>query len=293
VIVRRLLLARSFVVAAYLGGCATLAGVNDGNDGPASSSGGTDLPVRDGAAPLGEGGSDTDALVACKPGNAADSTSKLHASKVTADAPVVVNGDPAEWACVDRLDFSVGGRAVGAAAGHDVAEIAMQWDEQHLYFLARVTSDAPGGTAVGDQIFKNDSMHLFLAGPDPQPAAGYRASDHQMVFDYQSLVADYGGGLTRPSTAGITEKAGPFVSQNGVLTFTVEARIDASVIGRAGGLKAGDRVRVNFQINDNAAASYRTWFWESAVCTSFGTCNRSGVSEPYCDPHCTGEVELR
>jgi hypothetical protein len=187
----------------------------------------------------------------------------------------------------------MGGRVVGAAAGHDIAEIAMQWDEQHLYLLARVTTDSPGGTATGDQIFKNDSLLLFLAGPDPQPAAGYRASDHQMVFDYMSFVADYGGGATRPTPTGITAKAGPFVSQSGVLTFVVEARVDAAVVGRPGGFTQGERVRVNFQINDNAATSYRTWFWESAVCVGFGTCNKAGASEPYCDPHCTGEVELR
>jgi hypothetical protein len=280
------------VLVACASGCASLAGINDGDDG-ASSSGGTDLPVRDGGAPLGEGGPDTDALVPCKAGNAADSTSRLHASKVALDAPVIVNGDPSEWTCVDRLDFSTGGRVVGSAAGHDIAEIAMQWDEQHLYVLARVTTDSPGGTATGDQIFKNDSLHLFLAGPDPQPNAGYRTSDHQMVFDYMSFVADYGGGSTRPGTNGITATTGPFKSQNGVLTFVVEARVDAAVVGRPGGFTQGERVRVNFQINDNAAAAYRIWFWESAVCAGFGTCNKSGASEPYCDPHCSGELELR
>jgi hypothetical protein len=291
VIVRCLLLAR-FLAVACASGCASLAGINDGND-VAASSGGVDLPVRDGGGPLGDGGAGPDALAACKPGNAADSTSRIHASKVVLDAPVVVNGDPAEWACVDRLDFSTGGRVIGSTAGHDVAEIAMQWDEQHLYLLARVTTDSPGGTAAGDQIFKNDSLHLFLAGPDPQPGAGYRASDHQIVLDYMSFVADYGGGLTRATPAGITAKAGPFLSQNGLLTFVVEARIDAAIIGRPAGLTAGERVRVNFQINDNAAAAYRTWFWEAAVCVGFGTCTRAGASEPYCDPHCTGEVELR
>ena len=113
-----------------------------------------------------------------------------------------------------------------------------------------------------------------------------------MVFDYMSFVADYGGGATRPTPSGITANVGPFLSQNGVLTFVVEARVDAAVVGRPG-FTQGERVRVNFQINDNAAASYRMWFWESAVCVPFGTCNRSGASEPFCDPHCTGEVELR
>jgi hypothetical protein len=280
------------LVGACAAGCAGLAGINDGNDS-ASSSGDPALPIRDGGGPLADGGPATDGAVTCPRGNAADSTSRLHASKVALDAPVTVNGDPAEWACVDRLDFSGGGRVIGPAAGHDVAEIAMQWDEQHLYFLARMTTDSPGGTATGDQIFKNDSMHLFLAGPDPQPGAGYRASDHQTVFDYMGFVADYGGGLTRPSTNGVTHMAGPFTSQNGVLTFVVEARIDAAFVGRSSGFKSGDRVRVNFQVNDDAANAYRIWYWEPAVCTGFGTCNKSGASEPYCDPHCSGEVELR
>lgn len=220
--VRRLLLAWGFLALACTVACATLAGINDGN-GSASSSGETGLPVRDGGA-LSDRGSDPDALASCPPSGVTTSLSQLHASKVALDAPVTINGDPAEWACVDRLDFSTGGRVVGSAAGHDIAEIAMQWDDQHLYLLARVTTDSPGGTGMGDQIFKNDSVHLFLAGPDPQPGAGYRPSDHQIVIDYQSLVADYGGGLTRSGVNGIAASAGTFKSQNGVLTFAVEAR---------------------------------------------------------------------
>ena len=287
---RRLLLAWGLVAVACTAACATLAGINDGNGAP--SSGETGLPVRDGGAPS-DGGSDPDALASCPPSSVTSSLSQLHASKVALDVPVTINGDPAEWACVDRLDFSTGGRVVNSATGHDIAEIAMQWDEQHLYLLARVTTDSPGGTGMGDQIFKNDSLHLFLAGPDPQPGAGYRTSDHQIVIDYQSLVADYGGGLTRSGVNGITASAGTFRSQNGVLTFAVEARVDAAIVGRQQGFTKGERVRVNFQINDNATASYRIWFWESAVCKGFGTCDTAGASLPYCDPHCSGEVELR
>ena len=278
-------------VGACTTACAALAGINDGN-GSASTSGEPGLPVRDGAAPS-DGSPDLDAPAACPARNVTSSLAQFRASKVALDAPVTINGDPAEWACVDRLDFSTGGRVVGAAPAHDIAEIAMQWDEQHLYLLARLTTDSPGGTALGDQIFKNDSMHLYLAGPDPQPGAGYRTSDHQMVFDYQSRVADYGGGSTRSGVNGITASTGTFKSQNGVLTFDVEARVDAAIVGRSQGFTQGDRVRVNFQVNDNAAASYRIWFWESAVCKGFGTCDTGGASLPYCDPHCSGEVELR
>lgn len=288
---RRLLLARSFVLGACVAGCATLAGINDGKDGPGSS-GNIDLPVRDGSAPS-EGGADTDARASCTRGNAADSTSRLHATKVALDAPVVVDGTPSEWDCVDRLDFSTGGRVVGSAAGHDIAEIGMQWDEQHLYVVARVTTDSPGGDSTGNQIFKNDSLHFIVAGPDPQPATLYRASDHQIVFDYQSFVVDYGRGIERPGASGITAKVGPFMSQDNTITFVVEARVDAAVVGRPGGFTPGERVRVNFQINDGAATAYRIWYWEGAVCTGFTGCNAGGVSDPYCDAHCTGEVELR
>ena len=286
--VGRFLVARSLVLAACVAGCASLAGINDGNDG-AASSGDIELPTRDGSAPS-EGGTDTDA--SCTRGSATDTASRFHASKVALDAPVMVNGDPVEWGCVDRLDFSTGGRSVGTPAGHDTAEIAMQWDEQHIYLLARVTTDSPGGTATGDQIFKNDSVHLIIAGPEPQPATPYRATDHQIAFDYMSFVAGYAGGSPRTPN-GITAKTGPFKSENGVLTFVVEARIDAAIVGRPGGFTQGERVRVNFQINDAAGAAYRLWYWEGAVCTPFSGCNVGGVSEPYCDPHCSGEVELR
>ena len=289
--VRRSLLAWGFVAFACTAGCATLAGINDGN-GHASSSGETELPVRDGGGP-GDGGLDPDAPASCPARGVTSSLSQLHASRVAPDAPVTVNGSPAEWACVDRLDFSTGGRFVGSAAGHDTAEIAMQWDELHLYLLARVTTDSPGGTSTGNQIFKNDSLNLFVAAPDPQPNAGYRTSDHQIVFDFQSFVADYGGGASRPGTDGIMAVTGPFTSQSGVLTFVVEARIDAAILGRSAGFTQGERVRVNFQINDDAASAYRIWFWDGAVCNGFGTCDTGGASLPYCDPHCSGEVELR
>ena len=287
----RFLVAWSFVIGACAAGCAALAGINDGKDGT-SSSGEADLPVRD-AADGGGSEADTGAPGACKPGNAEDSPSLIHASKVTVEAPVSVNGDPAEWACVDRLDFSVGGRVIGPAAGKDIAEIAMQWDEGHLYLLARVTTDSPGGVATGNQIFSNDSVQLFLAGPDPQVGVLARLSDHQIVFDYQGFVVDYRGGIARAGTNGITSAISPFNSQNGVLTFVVEAAIDAAIVGRPGGFTKGERVRVNFQVNESAPSGYRVWFWAPEVCVGFTGCNTGGVSLPYCDPRCTGEVELR
>jgi hypothetical protein len=288
--VRWPLLARSIVVAACLGGCATLAGIHDGTDGTTSPGSG-DAGADADAVASGEGGADASAT--CKPGNASDSTSRIHASRVTDDAPVAIDGSDAEWTCVDRLGLETGGRAIGVADGHDTARIAMQWGDQHLYLLANVASDSPGGTATGAETFKNDSLHLFLAGPNPVPQAGYRTSDHQIAMDYQKGVTDYGGGLTRPTIDGITATSGPFTDQNGTLSFVVEARIDASIIGRTK-LQAGDVVRVNFQINDKTATVYRVWYWESAVCKAFTGCDRGGgASDPYCDPSCTGEVVLR
>jgi hypothetical protein len=224
----------------------------------------------------------------------ADSTARIEASKVTPEAAVVVNGSDTEWGCVDRLAFEIGGRSVGVMAGHDVAKIAVQWDEQHLYFLAAVTSDAPGGTAAVNKNFQNDSMHFFVTGPNPQPRAGYRASDHQIVIDALGQVTDYAVS-TRPTITGITAKVGPAKEAGGALSFVIEARVDAAVLGRNDGFKAGDVVRVNFQINDNAAASYRIWYWQPTVCAGFTGCSSAvgAASEPYCDPHCTGEVLLR
>jgi hypothetical protein len=70
----------------------------------------------------------------------------------------------------------------------------------------------------------------------------------------------------------------------------------ASIVGRSG-FARGDRVRVNFQVNDGTPPSntvgYRIWFHNGSVCSPRVDCFIASASEPFCDPRCTGEVELR
>lgn len=286
------LLARSIVIGVCLAGCATLAGINDGEDNVREGEAGLDGPglSTDEAGTIPEDSSPTPSP--CAPGgNAAESESSLHATKVSPSRPVVVNGEGAEWACVDRLAFTVGQRSVGLAPDRGVADVAMQWDETHLYLWAKVTTESAPGTAARLTNFNNDSFHLFLASTTPKIT--YTNDDHHIVIDVLGQVADYAI-ATRTSLAGIDAKAGSRQNAGALSTFVVEAKVDATIIGRTS-FAQGDMVRVNFQINDqpDIESNYRIWFRDVAVCTAFGTCDKAGGSEPFCDPRCTGTVVLR
>ena len=286
---RWLLLARGLSGGVCLVGCATLAGINDGEDRKISDDAGTvsdQLPSRDDGSTTDDAGPG-----ACPPGgNAADSEASIHATKVTKE--VKVDGDGAEWTCVDRLAFTTGQRVVGLAANRGVADVAMQWDETHLYLWAKVRTASPTGNAQRLANFNNDSFHLYVASRTPTQT--YTAADHHIVIDPLRQVADYEIS-TRPGLAGIDATSGLMQDEGGgIISFVVEAKLDAAIIGRTT-FAAGDTVRVNFQINDqpDVANNYRIWFRDVAVCTTFATCERAGGSEPYCDPRCTGPVVLR
>lgn len=285
-----LALARGLVIGACLVGCATLAGINDGEGASRTADGGTgddsgQALTKDAGAPGDDG-----AVPPCLPGgNAAEGDGSLHATKVS--AAVTVDGDGAEWSCVDRLAFTTGQRVVGLGAGRGVADVAMQWDETHLYLWAKVKTEPQPGTAPRLTNFNNDSFHLFLSSRNPTQT--YTADDHHIVIDVLNQVADYAIG-SRAGLQGIDAKSGPRQDDGALSTFVVEAKIDATTIGRTS-FALGDTVRVNFQVNDtpNVETNYRIWFVDPAVCTAFGTCTRQGTSEPFCDPRCTGTVVLR
>ena len=292
---RWLLLARGFVGGVCLAGCATLAGIHDGEDRKLADDAGTvaDRPPSrdDGGGGGGDGGTDAAGPAPCPPGgNAADSETSIHASRVTKD--VKVDGDGAEWTCVDRFAFTAGQRTVGLAGGRGVADVAMQWDDTHLYLWAKVKTAAPTGNAQRLSNFNNDSFHLYLASRTPTQT--YTAEDHHIVIDPLRQVADYAIS-TRPGLLGIDGTSGVVQDEGGgISSFVVEAKIDAAIIGRTS-LAAGDTVRVNFQINDqpDVANNYRIWFRDTAVCTTFAGCEAAAGSVPYCDPRCTGSVVLR
>lgn len=283
-----LLAARCIVVGAFACGCAAIAGISD-NDG-SGAAGVSDAGDGSAAQPDGTAPGDT-GFPPCAPGgNAADSPTMIHAPKLK--IPVNVDGDGAEWACVDRLAFTGGQRVVGLAGGNAVADVAIQWDEQHIYFWASVRTSSTGdnGTAGRQGNFNNDSIHLYLSGPSP--TITFTGDDHHLVFDYKNQVADYDLAF-RQGLGGIAAVVGTPVDANGSLSFVVEARIDSTRIGRPT-LKAGDKVRINFQVNDapGIGGNYRIWFRDTARCTQFPTCTIANGSEPFCDPRCTGEVEL-
>lgn len=272
--------------------CAAIAGINDGAEKRSVAT--TDAAVTvsaDGAAAATDGATSADgAVAACPaPGNAADTATTMHASKVK--TPVVLDGDGAEWSCVDRFAFDGGQRVTNLAAGRGIADVAMQWDEQHLYVWASLTTGAPAGNAPRATNFQNDSFGFFVS--QRAPTSTYTANDHHIVLDSTNLLTDYAIG-TRTGLAGINGKAGTVHGDGVTLTFVVELQVDASIVGRTA-FAANDTVRVNFQVNDGPSGTppYRIWMLDPSVCTPFGGCTIQNTSEPYCDPRCTGVVTLR
>ena len=288
------LLARAVGGVVCLAGCAALAGIDDGDPhGKApgdANDGGGNVPLGEGGGPS-EGGGFLPDGAPCAAGNAVESAAVLHAQHVQPQAPVKLDGAGDEWACVDRFAFTGGQRVMGLVDGRGVADIAIQWDEQHLYVLANVVTASPTADAGRLQNFNNDSLSVFVVGPTP--GTTYTANDHHIAIDSAGLVADYAIGA-RTSVAGIAAAVSTPVDSGGFLKFTIELQIDASIF-RGEALKAADRIGMNFQINDapDVANHYRVWFVDPAKCTKLASCTVSGTSEPYCDPRCMGEVVLR
>lgn len=267
------------------GACAAIAGLEE--------------PTRDGPIARPDAAADvtaSDTRPACRPGGeASDGKGRLHA--VRADVAPEIDGRFDDWACADKMAIGAGDRARDGIPATSTADVAIMWDAVHLYFWARVTVQNPSNTASAD-IYINDSVHLFLAADGP--AQDYRGLDHQLVFDVRKQVADFGDvPPTRRGTGngvrGVRAMTSDAIVSGNQSAFEVEVVIDAGVIGRTS-FASGERVRVNFQVNDGAPGSttgYRTWFHDPASCVAHIGCAISGTSEPYCDPRCTGEVELR
>lgn len=286
------LLARSILVVACLAGCAALAGIDDGEAQGDANDGGMNVPSPEGGGPS-EGGGVLPDGAPCTSGNAVESASVLHAQHVQARAPFTLDGAGDEWGCVDRFLFTGGQRVIGLAGGRGIADIAIQWVEQHLYVLANVVTATPTSDAGASQNYTNDSLSVFVVGA--RPGTTYAATDHHIVIDSAGRVADYGGGGARPGLVGIAAVVRPPVESGPFLRFTIELSVDVSIFRPGARLKAGDSIGMNFQINDapDVANHYRVWFVDPGTCTPFTPCTVRGTSEPYCDPRCMGQVLLR
>lgn len=214
-----------------------------------------------------------------------------------ADVPPEIDGVFDDWGCADKLSIGAGALERDGIPATSTADVAIMWDDVHLYFWAKVTVENPSNTFSAD-LYANDSVHLFVAAD--MPGEDYRIYDHQLVFDVRRQVADFGDvAPTRRGTGdgilGVTAKIGQAVVSGTTSTFEVEARLDAGILNRQR-FERGDRIRVNFQVNDgapNTTTGYRIWFHSAAVCQAHTNCSFSGSSEPYCDPRCTGEVTLQ
>lgn len=279
-------LRHSGIGSVCLAGCALIAGLDDDNGKGAPADAGADRRQGDGG--LLDG--------ACTPREAPDTTLPMIA-RVDGDRPVTVDGDGAEWDCVERWLFNGGNRRVDLVSA--VASIAMQYDDDALYLFATVTTKTPSGTADARSSPQNDSFHWFLTGPSP--GTQYSVQDHHIVVDALDQTGDFApeAGL-RPTSGDIAATASPVTPASAADTqaFHVEIRVKASALGRSS-FRAGEKIRMNFQLNDGPPTGgqllppHRIWFVDDASCPTQPGCNVNLTSEPDCNPQCTQSVTLK
>ena len=288
-------------MAAGLIGCSTLAGLGDPDDPfPINEAGISANDVRTTEAEASvDAGRDREAAIepnSCPAKDAYDGRGKLHAEEVV--IPVTIDGKRGEWECADAYKFETGDRADGLAAGQASALVAMQWDAQNLYLFARVRTRAPTGDAGAAVNYQNDGFHIYLVADGA--TADYRNVDHHFAFDVLGRLTDYDdppNGARPGPPANVTYRVTTPVPDGADVVFDIEAKFAASVVNRGGFVK-GDKVHVNFQVNDSAGGGgvppYRLWYVDvGGVCPVSPNCNVNNASEPYCDPRCTGDLELR
>jgi hypothetical protein len=270
--------------------CAALAGLEEPSADPPAP------PAAEAGAPEAAA---ADTGIACAPGATFNDGHGLTHAERALPVPTI-DGDGADWRCAERFLVPPSDRARLGIPAASRMEVALQWDDEHLYFWARAETTEGSNAAVAE-IYRNDSVHLYVARP--MTNAIYAATDRHFVFDVRRQVAEFGDiGETRgngDAIVGLRAKVGESVASGGRTFFEVEAAIDAVSIGRPR-LSRGDRVRVNFQLNDatpgDPTPGYRVWFIDAGACgVNASSCDHDllGTSEPYCDPRCTGEVELR
>jgi hypothetical protein len=306
VIVRRSLLARnaklvvtSFVTLAAavvisIGGCAAIAGINDGTFATQAARDAAS-PPDDAKVSTVEGGVTADGA-ACAAKTTQQPSGAIHALQA-ATAPMI-DGKLDEWACVDRIDIGPGVVDKGTPAS-DHVEFAMQWTPTDLYFYAHSVTAAPGVEHTGSQVFANDSVHLII-GREPAPTASgmFRTGDHQLSFDYRGRNGDYVNGNFVGNPMGAVASAGV----SNAIDFQVEAKISAASLGLAG-FSAGQKLVINVMLVDatsDNALGFRIWRMPplaTCPCDAPGDpnacCGRiGGQDSPTCDIRCTDTLQL-
>lgn len=262
-------------------GCAAIAGVGDGEtiDGSPELDGGVPA-LEDGPAP--DGGP-------CVAKRTASTGGVIRARRATA-APKL-DGEFADWACVDRIDVGKGAFEKGMPDGGQSLEFAFQWTEAAVWFYAHAVTAQPAGTNTGDLVFTNDSVHLIIGAGDPPATGVYRDGDHQITFDHSAQIGDYKQGIATGVTipARVTTTRGP-----GPIDFEIEARIDATLL-KVPPFAANQKLFVNLQLVDNKGATnigFRLWRTPACGCKA-GCCERIGnVDSPTCNLRCTEVLQL-
>lgn len=291
------LLARCIVVGACLAGCAAIAGINDGND---TSDVADDAGFAD-RANAHEIGTGPDGAP-CVPKSAPLPTGPVHAKR--AAIPPTLDGVFDDWACVDRIDVGKGaGESQMPTGVAQSVEFAIQWTPNDVYFYAHAVTAAPGLDNGGNQIFRNDSVHLFI-GRDPLDPTSplYRTGDHQITIDYNDHVGDYlNGSLIGTKTEARVKIA---TLDGSKIDFEIEARIPVASLGFAAGmnLTSAEKLVVNLMLVDgktagaNGTYGFRVWRLPPiAQCPCVtGCCDRlNGTQDiPTCDFRCTNSMVL-
>lgn len=215
------------------------------------------------SAPLSDGGLDRSDATArdpapeagpsCSPMTVMNGVVKAgHANK-----PFTIDGDLADWACTTFHTFNGGDGGTQSGTTASTYAFAAAWDADNLYFAFRVTDATLPRGAEPQDVWKNDSVELYIATARRN---GYATTDHTYVVDWQGRANEFNNPDGRHAP-GAGFSRGVVANGNGM---TVEMRVARAELG-LGSLATTTTLFVDFAGNDlqtNGSDVWTTWYRE-------------------------------
>jgi hypothetical protein len=162
------------------------------------------------------------------------------------------------------------------------ATITLEWEPSALWVLADVLDPSPG-QGSSDEVWRNDSLELYVSGTATR-LASYGPADHHYAVDHRGVARDYSGGKDEPfADTGFEAVAGG---------YRIVFRIDAAALG--GPLDASRSMAFDVLLNDGVDQA--NWLlWAMQPNTSCLSCTASSClcGYPSNDPRLFAPLSLR
>lgn len=236
-----------------------------------------------GAAPSPDAGRDVATGPSCLP-IAGPTPGSIIVPRV-AIAPAV-DGDLADWpACFVDLDASSAYLVRNLGGPPARGAFSLVHDGAKLYVAARVEGVAPLGGNGGPEIYRNDSVEVYLDA-DGMTESGYGADTMQIVVDHDGRIQGFheSAQVAAPGAA-----AAARADADG-RTYTIEVAVAPSTFGAAAfATIVGFDIAINEGDGQNQLSQI-VWFQKCTAATGCQCAN--GNDAPYCDSRQFGSATL-